>query len=74
MGHYFYKFVPVPEGSHGCSKRAMQAWSWDQIGSPMRASDSEVMSEVEHRLEEYWNDESPDTNHVDTTLAFTRME
>jgi hypothetical protein len=66
-GHFFYKFVTLPQGTYGYGKRGCAALGWNWVGEFHAGNALEVwmaltMSVLEDFLEEY--NQSIDFHHV----------
>lgn len=62
-GHYFYKFVALPQGTYGFGKRGCASLGWSWEGEFLAGN---AMSELEEVLAEYLeeNNQTSDFHHV----------
>ena len=60
-GHYFYKFVLIPQGTHGYGKRGCAQRGWTYVGEAHSQSACDHLDSI---LRSYYHDQSGDFNHV----------
>ena len=60
--HYFYKFLLLPKGCRGKGKRSLQRRGYKHVAD--LDSGPYMFDQLESELEEYWQDNSDDFNHV----------
>lgn len=60
-GHYFYKFVLIPQGTHGYGKRGCSQRGWGYVGEVHAQS---ALQGLDDRLRVYDEDQTGDFNHV----------
>jgi len=71
-GHFFYKFVALPQGTYGYGKRGCAALGWSWVGEFHARNAIESLEEVlEDYLEEY--NQSRDFHHVHLGIKMERL-
>ena len=64
-GHYFWKFVLIPQGIPGKGKANLQAKGWELLTDyGIDISNADLLNELTQIIDEYWNDDSNVVNHV----------
>ena len=69
-GHYFYKFVALPQGTYGYGKRGCAARGWDWEGEFVASNALDGMESVLSRY--LWMDDD-DFNHVHVGVKMERL-
>ena len=71
-GHFFYKFVTLPQGTYGYGKRGCAALGWSWVGEFHARNALDGLEDVlEDYLEEY--NQSSDFHHVHLGVKMDRL-
>jgi len=71
-GHYFYKFVLIPNGCYGKGKRTMRARGWQEL-STLRFGYDADMTSLEDVLMPYWSNTGGNISHPHVHVGIYTM-